>query len=74
MLAINEFARLQTWLRSMSHRKVVHKVLNKPSPLLFRFLSTGSGTIEFGVARRASSSDVLVMKFVDDRTADEPES
>ena len=30
-----EFARLQTWLRSMSHRKVVHKVLNKPSPLAF---------------------------------------
>ena len=30
-----EFTRLQTWLRSMSHRKVVHKVLNKPSPLAF---------------------------------------
>ena len=30
-----EFARLQAWLRSMSHRKVVHKVLTKPSPLAF---------------------------------------
>ena len=30
-----EFGRLLTWLQSMPEREVVHRVLDKPSPLAF---------------------------------------